>query len=109
MRKLTAVLIILAVLTSLAPSLYAKDMGDKLTRGACNIVTGLPAQIITNIGQEWEASNNAAVGIFAGFVKGTVLGVCRVGSGVWDLVTFPVAIPKDYEALAKPDYLFSIK
>ena len=58
------------------------------------------------MGQEWKASKNAAVGCFVGFFKGIVQGVIRTGSGLWDIVTFPLALPKDYEPLYRPDYVF---
>jgi hypothetical protein len=30
----------------------------------------------------------------------------RVGSGAWDVVTFPIKTPANYEPLLKPDYVF---
>lgn len=109
MRKLGMFLIVFILAVSLAAPVFAKNMGDKLTRGAANIITGLFGEIGKNIDKEWTASNNAAIGVFTGFIKGTVLGICRTGSGIWDLVTFPINLPKDYEPLVKPDYLVEIK
>lgn len=83
----------------------AKTPADKLARGIANVATGL-LEVPQTIGQEWKESNNAAVGIFAGFFKGMVQGVIRTASGLWDVLTFPAAIPKDYEPLYRPDYVF---
>jgi hypothetical protein len=30
----------------------------------------------------------------------------RMGSGLWDVLTFPVKVPKDYGSLIKPDSVF---
>ena len=105
MKKLLIVMLALTVFLSITPIIYAKTYSDKLSRGIANIPGGL-LEIPKNIDLEWKASKNAAVGIFAGIVKGVVMGIARIGSGLWDIVSFPAAVPKGYEPLMKPDLVF---
>ncbi len=105
MRNAVRLIAVCALVLSLAAPAMAKTPGDKLARGIANVATGF-LEVPQTIGQEWKESNNAAVGIFAGFFKGIVQAVVRTGSGVWDVLTFPAAIPKDYEPLYHPDYVF---
>ncbi len=105
MRNAIRIIAVCALVLSMAAPAMAKTPSDKLARGIGNIATGI-LEVPQTIGQEWKESNNAAVGIFAGFFKGMVQAVVRTGSGVWDVLTFPVAIPKDYEPLYRPDYVF---
>ena len=101
-----AVLVVLLVIfiMGLSHSAFAKDGGDKFFRGAINVLTGV-VEVPLTIKEEWVNSNNAAIGIFAGTLKGSCRAIGRTLSGVWDVLTFPFAIPKGYEPLAKPDYV----
>lgn len=105
MRSFVVIFLVMALLLNFTPVLYAKDPGDKLARGVGNILTGI-LEIPQTMGEEWKESNNAAIGCTVGAVKGLVQAAIRIFSGVWDLVTFPAAIPEDYEPLYKPDYVF---
>lgn len=105
MKKLLIVMLALFVFLSMAVITYAKTPSDKLSRGITNIPGSL-LEIPKNIDLEWEKSKNAAVGIFAGIVKGTVMGIGRLGSGLWDILTCALPIPKNYEPLMKPDFVF---
>lgn len=84
---------------------YAKSPGDKLVRGVGNILSGV-LEVPQTIGEEWKSSNNMAVGMFAGLFKGIAQWGARTVSGMWDILTFPVAKPEGYEPLYKPDYVF---
>ncbi|MBP7216504.1 MAG: exosortase system-associated protein, TIGR04073 family [Candidatus Omnitrophica bacterium] len=106
MRRLIVVLLLLSVFLSSASFVYAKTPADKLSRGIANVFGGDLLEIPKNIDLEWKASNNAVIGILAGFVKGLIMGTGRLGSGLWDIVTFPAALPKDYEPVMKPDLVF---
>ena len=105
MKKLLIVMLALFVFLGITIATYAKTPSDKLSRGIANIPGGL-LEIPKNIDLEWKASKNAAVGIFCGIAKGTVMGIARIGSGLWDIVTFPAAVPKGYEPILKPDLVF---
>ena len=105
MRKIVIGLLVAVLVLHFTPMLYAKTPADKLVRGLGNVASGI-LEIPQTMGEEWKASNNAAVGCFVGAAKGTVQALVRMFSGVWDLLTFPVAAPKDYEPLYTPDYVF---
>lgn len=82
---------------------------DKAKRGIISVVTA-PIEIPKEIRAHWikgsEKTYHVGVWILCGFVKGTVMMTARIGSGVWDVVTFPIKTPKNYEPLLKPDYVF---
>jgi len=103
LKALSVCLIAILLLSSTV--VYAKGPGDKLVRGAGNILSGW-LEVPQTIGEEWKTSNNAAVGMFTGLFKGLCLWGVRTISGFWDVVSFPVPLPKDYEPLYKPDYVF---
>ncbi len=105
MKKVLALVVIAVMVFSLAAPAFAKTPSDKLARGIGNVATGV-LEVPQTIGQEWKKSNNAAVGIFCGLFKGIAQAVARTGSGLWDVITFPLALPKDYEPLYHPDYVF---
>ena len=105
MKKSLIVVLAIFVFLGMVTITYAKTPSDKLSRGIANLPGGL-MEIPKNIDLEWKASKNAAVGIFAGTIKGVVMGVARIGSGLWDILTFPAAVPKGYEPLLKPDLVF---
>ena len=106
MRKVLVLALVAVVLLSTTGILYAKTPSDKLARGVANVLGGDLLEIPKNIDLEWKASNNAVIGILVGLVKGVVMGIGRFGSGAWDIVTFPASVPKDYEPLMKPDFVF---
>lgn len=105
MRRVISVFLVAIMILSLSSLVYAKGPGDKLVRGAGNVLSGW-LEIPQTIDEEWKASKNAGVGIVAGFFKGLALTVGRIGSGIWDILTFPAPVPEGYEPLFKPDYVF---
>ncbi|MFC1674651.1 exosortase system-associated protein, TIGR04073 family [Candidatus Omnitrophota bacterium] len=108
MKKTLGLILVVVLILSISSMAYAKGPADKLARGIGNIYTAI-FEIPQTIDEEWTASNNAAIGIFAGLVKGTGCAAMRILSGVWDIVTFPAAAPAGYEPLFKPDYVFDAK
>ena len=105
MKKAVSILLVVVVMLSFSSLVYAKTPADKFVRGIANVVTG-GLEIPRTMGEEWKNSKNAAAGMFCGFFKGIALAVARTGSGIWDVLTFPVATPKDYEPIYTPDYVF---
>lgn len=108
MRKILIVTIILlmgAVKNSCAENVPLQ----KLERGLTNVVTA-PVEIPKEIRAHWikgsEKTYHIIVWIFCGFVKGTAMTTARLGSGVWDVVTFPITVSKDNKPLLQPDYVF---
>ena len=106
MKKLLIVVLTISVFFSMTPVIFAKTPSEKLGRGIANVTTGGLLEIPKNIDLEWKASNNATVGILVGIAKGIVMGMARIGSGLWDILTFPAAVPEGYEPLMKPDLVF---
>ncbi len=95
--------------TFVSNSLAANGPVDKLARGFTNVVTA-PLEIPKEVRAHWikgsEKTYHIIAWIFCGFVKGTVMTTARVGSGLWDIVTFPVKTSQNYQPLLKPDYVF---
>ena len=81
---------------------------NKLSRGIVNIVTS-PVEIAKQVDLSWKESakqsKNVSGGIFSGLFKGLAYTVGRMGSGIWDVVSFPFKTPGNYEPLMKPDYV----
>lgn len=105
MGKMVIILVIGLLCFGFISAAYANDPGTKLTRGVANSLSGV-VEIPQTIGEEWKASNNMVVGLFAGFGKGLVWGVGRTLSGFWDVLTFPFPFPKHYDSIVKPDYVW---
>lgn len=108
MKKIMMVL--MGVSFIFATNTFAADNPiQKLERGVVNIVTA-PIEIPKEIRAHWiqgsEKTYHIVVWILCGFVKGSVMTTARIGPGAWDVVTFPVRIPKNYESVLKPDYVF---
>lgn len=94
----------------IVPNAFAENNGiQKLQRGITNVITA-PLEIPKEIRTHWiagsEKTPHILAWIFCGVVKGTLMTAARVGSGAWDIVTSPVAIPENYEPLLEPDFVF---
>lgn len=79
-------------------------MAHKFGRGLCNVALSW-CEIPKNIMNSCEEINPYA-GWFIGLVKGICMTVGRVLTGVWDIVTFPLPIPGDYEPVMEPEFVF---
>lgn len=81
----------------------------KIYRGAANIVTA-PIEIPKQARAYWikgaQITPHILVWIGSGAVWGVVQGIKRLGSGVWDVISFPFAVPLQFEPLLKPHYVF---
>ena len=114
MKKVFALLALCAMTFVWCSAACAADNpGEKLIRGVANIVTA-PIEIAKQIDTEWKAAENkkarhVTMGVFAGIWKGLAYTVGRMGSGVWDVATFPFKVPANYEPIMKPDYVLDKK
>ena len=87
--KLTLWMLLLTLTTTVVLTQVANadnDVGDKLGRGAANILTGwveIPYQVVT------QSSDDPYRGMTYGFIDGISRGVQRTLYGAWDFVTFP--------------------
>ena len=115
MRKLvTTVLVGLGMTMGLASPVLALDDNEmppgieKFNRGLVNFTTGLPQELAAHtIGAATAYGEESFGGFLAstigGVMIGTFWGVARMGSGVVDLVTFPVPF-NDNAPLVEPDH-----
>lgn len=76
-------------------------MQHKLGRGFANLFTGV-VEIPKNVSREWRRSD-PATGIIVGGVKGIGYFGTRLAVGAFDIVTFPVPVPANYEPLMQPE------
>ena len=97
--------LVIFVTTSSAETTPAK----KLIRGVVNIATA-PLEVPKQTWVYWKEgakrTDHILVWIFSGMVKGIIETTKRVGSGTWDVLTFPWAVPDHYESLIKPEFVF---
>ena len=94
----------LAALIMLPAAARADDALTKLGRGAANTLTGW-VEIPKNVYNTSKESDTLS-GMTLGLAKGIGMGIVRTGSGIFEIVTFPFAVPKDYKPLLEPEYVF---
>ncbi len=108
MKKIVILLILFFLVLALGngESRAADNPGEKLARGVVNVVSA-PIEIAKKIDQEWKSKKEqpAALGVFSGFFKGLAATLARMGSGAWDIATFPFKVPNDYDPLVKPEFV----
>lgn len=79
--------------------------GDKLKRGALNIVSS-PVEIARQI-QITSSEQSLLAGWTIGLISGFGQGFIRFGAGVIDLFTFPFNFPNSHKApLVEPKYVW---
>jgi putative exosortase-associated protein (TIGR04073 family) len=98
MKKILPVLLILLLF---APSAHAGDPLRKLSRGFVNILTS-PLEYGVQF-QATTARMNGFMAIPYTLVTGTGAMLVRIGSGVYDIVTFPIPFPEGYKAWITPE------
>jgi len=104
MKKTVALFLVVVFLCSLPKPVYANGPLKKLQRGIINIATGwveLPKQFIT----ETNERGNMGGFVFVGPLKGITFAVARTLGGVYDVVTFLIPLPENYEPLIKPEFV----
>lgn len=83
---------------------YAGDPVEKLGRGITNTATGwveIPKEIGRSIGKSGDMS-----GLVVGPLKGLVKAIGRTVVGIYDAVTFLIPLPRRYEPIIEPEYVF---
>lgn len=82
----------------------AAKITRKLTRGLLNTAF-FWCEIPHHINQ--DARNiDPFTGTITGFGKGVWFGTRRLALGLYDVFTFPVEIPRNYESLVEPEFVF---
>ena len=88
-------------------SAWAQDPIHKMGRGVVNVLTAwieVPKQL--QLGT--QHADNMIAGVGRGLVKGMSMTLVRGGVGLYEALTFPIPIPKDfaspYERMQMDDY-----
>jgi len=105
-RRTTA-LLILTVVIGFSSFAYAENALVKLGRGLINTATGwleIPQKIYTT-----SKNENVFVGATVGTAKGVGWSIIRTAAGIYEVVTFAFPIPKSYESVIDPSYIFGSK
>ncbi|PIQ82729.1 MAG: hypothetical protein COV76_02075 [Candidatus Omnitrophica bacterium CG11_big_fil_rev_8_21_14_0_20_64_10] len=93
----------------LARPAHAEETGalvvTKLFRGIANTATGW-MEIPKQISVTWQ-EEGPGVGSSWGLVKGIGMALARTASGVFEIITFPLPIPDDYQPLMQPEYVLT--
>ncbi len=114
-RRTSFILAIIFVMAALgAPQTSADDdvyreastshkIFHKLGRGATNLLTGW-IEIPRYIAKEWR-EYDPFTGFFVGGAEGCAWAVGRTATGAYDICTFFLPIPADYEPLMEPEFI----
>ena len=86
---------------------YAGDPIQKLGRGITNVATGW-IEIPKEIGKSVEKSGDFA-GLAVGPLKGIAKAIGRTAAGFYEIVTFLIPLPRRYEPVIEPAYVFETK
>lgn len=114
-KKILSLFIIFSFLFSFSGSNYGNvlekfkepkyNWGDKLKRGALNIVSS-PVEVARQI-QITSSEQSLLAGWTIGFISGVGQGLIRFGAGIIDLFTFPFSFPNSRKApLIEPEYVW---
>ena len=82
---------------------YGTGVGKKLGRGISNVAFGwleIPKGI-----QDVGEKNNFIAAITWGPVYGIGKAAVRTVAGAYEVVTFPVPLPKDFQPLVQPEFM----
>ena len=94
------------VFASLLPRSIADDNAfTKFGRGMANIVIS-PAELYTEP-ILLSKDHDTTTAFFGGLFKGVVMIVAREIVGIYEVVTFPLPIPKGYQPIIKPATVFT--
>ena len=99
-----ALVIIYGLLSMNCGLIYAGDPIEKLGRGIANTATGW-VEIPMEIGRSVEKSGDMA-GLITGPLKGIAKAIGRTVVGIYDIVTFLIPLPRRYEPVIEPAYVF---
>ena len=107
--KRTVILCLVFSFVAMTDSFAASGVIKKLQRGIVNVVTA-PVEVPKQIRAYWIAGSEKTFHIivwgFCGFVKGLWMTPLRMVSGLWDVITCPLDLPKNGASLVKPEYVF---
>jgi putative exosortase-associated protein (TIGR04073 family) len=104
LRKVSIVaLVAIAIFLQLSPLVYAEqNAARKLGRGIANLCTGW-LEIPFDIARKINTEDSNLAGIFIGPITGFCKAVGRTAVGLYDIVTFPLPLPKGYQPVIEPE------
>ena len=103
-RYIVLALVILSVLV-MTKDAYCDNALQKLGRGIANCLT-CPIEILEQV-KRVNNSDGPIAAFTYGILKGVGMTVVRAAVGVYETVTFPVPLPKDYKPiLTDPEFFF---
>ena len=98
-------LIVFLLVAAFAVPGYCDDPIKKLGRGLSNLCT-FPLEILLQISKVNNSDGPMAAGTW-GVLNGLGMSGLRLLAGVYEVVTFPVPVPKDYLPLMRdPEFIF---
>ncbi len=107
MKKLVALVVMCVVIFSWTVPVEAYTAADKFTRGLANV--GLsPFELPETMWDEGKQLDGYGIAsaLTVGVVKGAFNVIKRAAVGAFELVTFPLPVPADYEPILDPPTLF---
>ena len=106
-KIIIGMLAILFVVSIVTPA-FCDDALKKLGRGVCNIGT-CPMEVFEQI-KRVNNDDGPMAACSYGVVKGVAMLFVRATVGVYEFVTFPFPVPKDYKPiLTDPEFFFEEK
>lgn len=81
----------------------AERIALKAARGVDNTVLGVVTEVPKTIYYESQR-HGLAYGTTVGVVQGLTVGLGRTVIGLWELTTFPVPVPADYQPILDPQF-----
>ena len=103
MRKAAIIGTVMAVIFFTAP-VHADNPMTKFGRGMCNIVT-FHFEILEQ-SKRVKAEQGSLYGMTYGLVKGFAMSIVRAAVGVYEVATFPIPYPPDYQPILRDPVSF---
>lgn len=105
--KSIAICVVALTILNITSAGYAQDMGKKIYRGVVNVLTGW-VEIPKNM-YETSIEEDSISAVTTGVGKGVWMMIVRTAAGVYETATFLFPMPKGYEPVLKPEFVFKGK
>jgi len=105
MKRIGSMIIVIALILSVASMAYAQNPQVKLGRGIINTLTGfweVPIDMLKT-----SKAEGMPMGLSVGLVRGLATGIYRTLVGVYEVVTFPIPAPAGFTAITDPETLIT--
>ncbi|MCX5686721.1 MAG: exosortase system-associated protein, TIGR04073 family [Candidatus Omnitrophica bacterium] len=104
-KRFVLIGVIILLVASFAMPAYCDDSLKKLGRGVCNIGT-CPVELFLQTSRVNNSDGPMAAFTY-GVMKGVAMMCVRAVVGVYEVATFPIPVPKNYEPILKdPEFMF---